>query len=55
MDKALDFNDAYDKADKSAPFDTLSDQLSRLGEVIAYRIELEDELVAAMLAPRREG
>ena len=55
MDKALDFNDAYDKADKSAPFETLSDQLSRLGEVIAYRIELEDELVAAMLAPRREG
>lgn len=55
MDKALDFNDAYDKADKSAPSDTLSDQLSRLGEVIAYRIELEDELVAAMLAPRREG
>lgn len=55
MDKALDFNDAYDKVDKSAPSDTLSDQLSRLGEVIAYRIELEDELVAAMLAPRREG
>lgn len=54
MEKSLDFNDAYDKADKSAPFDTLADQLSELGEVIAHRIELEDELVAAMLTPRRE-
>lgn len=52
MEKALDFNDAYDNVDKSAPFDALSERLSELGEVIANRIELEDELIAAMLAPR---
>lgn len=48
-ERALDFNDAYDKAGKSAPIDTLVGELSALGEVLAYRIELEDELIAAML------
>lgn len=55
MDRALDFNDAYDTTDKSAPFDALSDRLSRLGEVIALRVELEDELLSAMLAPPGEA
>ncbi|MDX1514729.1 MAG: Rsd/AlgQ family anti-sigma factor [Gammaproteobacteria bacterium] len=53
-EKALDFNDAYDQSDKSASIESLGDQLSRLGEVLAYRIELEDRLIAAMLSPRPE-
>lgn len=52
-EKALDFNDAYDKADKSSPFDELTGRLSELGEVLANRIELEDRLISAML--QREG
>lgn len=48
-DKALDFNDAYERADKSNPFESLADKLSELGEVLALRIELEDKLLAAML------
>lgn len=48
-EKALDFNDAYDQADKSAPFDELTGRLSELGEVLAHRIELEDRLISAML------
>jgi len=51
-EKALDFNDAYDQADKSAPFEALSERLSALGEVLAHRIEMEDRLIAAMLAPK---
>lgn len=54
-EKALDFNDAYDKADKSAPFDSLVGGLSQLGEVLAYRIELEDELIAVMLTSGENG
>ena len=54
MEKALDFNDAYDSVDKSAPFDALSERLSELGEIIANRIEVEDELIAAMLTPRKD-
>ena len=50
-EKALDFNDAYDQADKSAPFDALCERLSALGEVLAHRIEMEDRLIAALLAP----
>lgn len=51
-EKALDFNDAYDQADKSAPFEAISERLSTLGEVLAHRIEMEDRLIAAMLASR---
>jgi regulator of sigma D len=51
-EKALDFNDAYDQTDKSAPFEALSERLSALGEVLAHRIEMEDRLIAAMLAPK---
>ncbi len=50
-EKALDFNDAYDQADKSAPFDALCERLSALGEVLAHRIEMEDRLIAALLTP----
>ena len=53
-EKALDFNDAYDKVDKSAPFEALSERLSQLGEVLAYRIEQADALIATMLAPQKK-
>lgn len=48
-EEALDFNDVYDKADKSAPFEAVSKRLSDLGEVLAHRIELEDKLISAMM------
>ncbi len=51
-EKALDFNDAYDQADKSAPLEALRERLSALGEVLAHRIEMEDRLIAAMLTPK---
>ena len=52
-EKALDFNDLYDRADKSSPFEAVSERLSDLGEVLAHRIELEDRLISAML--QKEG
>ena len=52
-EKALDFNDIYDKADKKKPFEAVSGRLSDLGEVLAHRIELEDRLISAML--QKEG
>jgi len=45
---ALDFNDKYDCEDHCTVLDTLSRDLSRLGEEIAQRIELEDKLLTAM-------
>ncbi len=54
-EKALDFNDVYDKADKSAPFEAVSDRLSDLGEVLAHRIELEDKLITAMMQKKSGG
>jgi len=45
-DAALDFNDKYDCEDHCNVLDGLSRDLSRLGEQIATRIELEDALVA---------
>ncbi len=54
-EKALDFNDVYDKADKSAPYEAVSDRLSDLGEVLAHRIELEDKLITAMMQKKGGG
>lgn len=54
-EKALDFNDVYDKADKSEPFNAVSDRLSDLGEVLAHRIELEDKLITAMMQKKGGG
>jgi regulator of sigma D len=48
-DAALDFNDKYDCEDHCTVLDTLSADLSRLGEEIAVRIELEDRLLASMM------
>lgn len=45
---ALDFNDKYDCGDHCTALESLSQDLSRLGEDLATRIELEDKLLAAM-------
>ncbi len=47
-DMALDFNDKYDCEDHCTALDSLSADLSQLGEELAARIELEDRLLAAM-------
>lgn len=43
------FNDKYDLSDHEQPLDQLSNDLSRLGEELANRIELEDKLVDALM------
>jgi len=43
----LDFNDKYDCGDHCSQLTSLEDDLSRLGEVLADRIELEDKLIGA--------
>lgn len=48
-DTALDFNDKYDCEDHCTALDSLSADLSRLGEELATRIELEDQLLATIL------
>jgi regulator of sigma D len=45
---ALDFNDKYD-CDESEISADLGNDLSRLGEELAVRVELEDQLLSAML------
>ena len=45
---ALDFNDKYDCADHCEHTDSLSKDLSTLGEELAQRIELEDQLIKAL-------
>ncbi|GAB4358076.1 MAG: Rsd/AlgQ family anti-sigma factor [Methylohalobius crimeensis] len=44
---ALDFNDRYEKAQLTDP-ERLSRELSQLGEALASRIELEDQLIDSM-------
>lgn len=46
---AVDFNDAYEGSGKSGLSDELAGKLSKLGEELAVRIELEDKLIAEML------
>lgn len=50
IEAAVAFNDKYDVSDHSLKLDNLPSDLSRLGEELAVRIELEDQLLAAMLA-----
>lgn len=45
---ALDFNDKYDCEDHCENLDGLTLDLSRLGEELAARIELEDQLLRAL-------
>ena len=47
-DMALDFNDKYDCEDHCTALDSLSRDMSKLGEELALRIELEDKLLSAM-------
>jgi len=47
-DTALDFNDKYDCEDHCTALESLGADLSRLGEELAVRIELEDRLLAVM-------
>ena len=51
-DVALDFNDKYDCEDHCTALDSLSSDMSRLGEELAACIELEDHLIQGLL--RRE-
>ena len=50
--KILDFNDTYDCEDHCDDLSGLADDLSSLGEMLADRITLEDQLMAVLMAPR---
>lgn len=48
---AVEFNDRYDTGNGGSPdLSRLSADLSKLGEELAIRIEMEDRIVAALLA-----
>ncbi len=50
---AVDFNDEFDKCEKSiGKFDQYGDRLSKLGEELAIRFELEDQLINSLLTPK---
>jgi regulator of sigma D len=46
---AIEFNDVYEKSDGKSIGGNLSNMLSKLGEELAVRIELEDQLISEML------
>jgi regulator of sigma D len=48
---AISFNDKYDSEQHSEISDDLQGDLSRLGEELAERVELEDQLLKALLVP----
>ena len=47
-DRAIAFNDKYDAANQDQPLNDLTTDLSRLGEVLATRIEMEDKIVTSL-------
>jgi regulator of sigma D len=47
---AVAFNDKYDLSDHALELNHLPEDLSRLGEELAVRIELEDQLLSSMLS-----
>jgi regulator of sigma D len=49
-DAAVDFNDKYEALTEDALRVHLEDDLSKLGEELAVRIELEDQLISSMIA-----
>lgn len=49
---ALDFNDKYDSGQLFEIGPAFQNELSRLGEELAARIEYEDRIINALLAPR---
>ena len=50
-DVAMDFSDRYESADDNRLRTHLTEDLSTLGEEVTTRIELEDQLIIAMLGP----
>jgi regulator of sigma D len=48
----LDFNDKYDCEDHCSDLTELAHDLSKLGEMLADRIEMEDRLIKVMCKPR---
>ena len=46
---AIEFNDVYEKANGENISENLNGMLSKLGEELAVRIELEDQLISEML------
>jgi len=51
---AVDFNDEYDKSlKKMGSFDHYGERLSKLGEELAIRFELEDKLINSLLATKQ--
>lgn len=52
-DFLVDFNDKYDDFDGDEDLDALSDDLSRLGQILAVRSELEDRIISALQASVR--
>lgn len=48
-DAAVEFNDKYGGEWNFHFLDSLAEDLSRLGELLATRIEMEDQIIAAML------
>lgn len=47
---AVQFNDKYDAGDHKLLMADLPDDLSRLGEELAVRVEMEDRIIEALLA-----
>ena len=48
---AVEFNDVYEKTTGSTVSEEVTRMLSKLGEELAVRIELEDQLISEMLGP----
>ena len=48
-DSAIEFNDKYEKLSSQVELSSLSVDLSHLGEELATRIELEDQLIAGIV------
>lgn len=48
----LDFNDKYDCEDHCDNLQELAEDLSKLGESLADRIELEDQLISVIVSPK---
>jgi regulator of sigma D len=47
---AVEFNDKYDASDHTLDLDQLENDLGRLGEELAIRIEMEDRIIEALTA-----
>ncbi len=48
----LDFNEKYESEDRCKDFSSLDDDLSKLGEALADRIQMEDQIIAALSVSR---